>query len=133
MEGPVLLTGWKGRVGQAILEELAEDYEWRLLDRDPPTGDPPGEALVADITDREAIREAVEGVSVVVHLAGDSRREAPWDSLIENNIDGTQVVYQAAARAAIAPRTAPDEDIENGEPGQLPATRPGSGTPARSA
>ncbi len=101
MAGPVLLTGWKGRVGQAILRELADEYDWRLLDRDPPTGDPPGEAIAADITDREAIREAVAGASAVVHLAGDSRREAPWDSLLANNIDGTQVVYEAAAREGV--------------------------------
>lgn len=101
MDGRVLLTGWNGRVGRAILADLSAAYEWRLLDRDPPTEDVPGESMVADITDREAVHEAVKGVDAVVHLAGDSRREAPWDSLIDNNIDGTQVVYEAAATAGV--------------------------------
>lgn len=101
MDGPVLLTGWKGRVGQAILEDLDTAYDWRLLDRDPPTEDVPGEPIVADITDRDAVREATRGVRAVVHLAGDSRREAPWDSLIGNNIDGTQGVFEAAAREGV--------------------------------
>lgn len=101
MDGPVLMTGWSGRVGQAILADLADAYEWVLFDRDPPTGDVPGEYVVADITDREAVRDAMDGIEAVVHLAGDSRREAPWDSLIDNNIDGTQVVFDAAASEGV--------------------------------
>lgn len=101
MDGPVLVTGWKGRVGQAILRDLASAYTWRLLDRDPPSDEPPGEAFAADITDTETVREAASGASAIVHLAGDSRREAPWDSVIENNIDGTQVVFDVAAREGV--------------------------------
>ncbi|WP_135820385.1 NAD-dependent glucose-6-phosphate dehydrogenase Azf [Halostella litorea] len=101
MDDPVLLTGAAGRVGQAILGGLADEYEWRLLDRDPPTGDPPGEFVVADVTDEEAVREAMEGVSVVIHLAGDPRPEAPWDSVLTNNIDGTKIVYEAAVDAGV--------------------------------
>ncbi len=101
MDGTVLLTGWAGEVGQAILDRLGERYSWRLLDRDPPTGALPGEVVTADITDRAVMAEAMEDVRAVIHLAGDSRREAPWDSLIRNNIDGTQVVYEAAAEAGV--------------------------------
>ncbi|MFP8957705.1 NAD-dependent glucose-6-phosphate dehydrogenase Azf [Natrialbaceae archaeon A-CW3] len=97
----VLLTGAGGRVGDAILDELADDYEWRLLDRDPLTGDLPGEAVVADITDETAVREAMEGIDTVIHLAGDPRPEAPWDSVLRNNIDGTQTVLEAAVDAGV--------------------------------
>jgi nucleoside-diphosphate-sugar epimerase len=31
MDEPVLLTGAGGRVGQAVLEGLADEYEWKLL------------------------------------------------------------------------------------------------------
>ena len=101
MDAEVLITGWQGRVGQAILEDLQQAYTWRLFDRDPPTGEPPGETVVGDITDTESIREAMRGVDAVVHLAGDSRREAPWDSVLENNIDGSQVVFEAAAQEQV--------------------------------
>ncbi|WP_252697863.1 NAD-dependent glucose-6-phosphate dehydrogenase Azf [Natronosalvus vescus] len=97
----VLLTGAGGRVGDAILDELADDYEWRLLDRDPLTGDLPGETVVADITDETAVREAMEGIDTVIHLAGDPRPEAPWDSVLRNNIDGTQTVFEAAVDAGV--------------------------------
>jgi NAD+ dependent glucose-6-phosphate dehydrogenase len=101
MEKPVLLTGAAGRVGQAILAGLGDAYDWRLLDRDPPTGDHPGEWVVADVTDEAAIREAVDGVGAVVHLAGDPRPEAPWDSVLQNNVDGTQTILEAAVDAGV--------------------------------
>lgn len=101
MDGPVLLTGWAGQVGEAILTHLDDRYTWRFLDREPPRADLPGDAFVADITDREAVRQAMEGVDVAIHLAGDSRPEASWDSLLRNNIDGTQVMYEAAVEAGV--------------------------------
>ncbi|NHN48291.1 NAD(P)-dependent oxidoreductase [Halostella sp. JP-L12] len=101
MDDPVLLTGAEGRVGQAILGELADAYEWRLLDRDPPRSDPPGEFVVADVTDEETVRDAMGGVGAVIHLAGDPRPEAPWDSVLTNNIDGTKTVFDAAVDAGV--------------------------------
>lgn len=101
MDAPVLLTGSEGRVGRAILDRLAGDYEWRLLDREPPAEDPPGEFVVGDITDEETVREAMDGVGGVIHLAGDPRPEAPWDSVLRNNIDGTHTVMEAAVDAGV--------------------------------
>jgi len=97
----VLLTGAGGRVGDAILDTLDDAYRWRLLDRDPLTGEYPGETVVADITDDAAVAEAMAGVDTVVHLAGDPRPEAPWDSVLRNNIDGAQTVYQAAVDTGV--------------------------------
>ncbi|MFB6269215.1 MAG: NAD-dependent glucose-6-phosphate dehydrogenase Azf [Halobacterium sp.] len=96
MDDPVLLTGASGRVGQAILDGIGDDYDWRLLDREPPTGEPDHEFVVADITDEDAVRSAVEGVGAIVHLAGDPRPQAPWESVLRNNIDGTQTILDAA-------------------------------------
>ncbi|MFW5903629.1 MAG: NAD-dependent glucose-6-phosphate dehydrogenase Azf [Halolamina sp.] len=103
MEDPVLLTGAAGRVGKAILSGIGEKYEWRLLDRDPPADedDWPGEYVVADITDEDAVRGAMDGVKTVIHLAGDPRPEAPWDSVLENNVDGTRNVFEAAVEQGV--------------------------------
>jgi len=101
MDEPVLLTGARGRVGQAILGGIAEEYTWRLFDRDPPREETEHEFVVADVTDEDAVRDAMEGVGAVVHLAGDPRTDAPWNSVLKNNIDGAQTVYEAAVDAGV--------------------------------
>jgi NAD+ dependent glucose-6-phosphate dehydrogenase len=102
MDAPVLLTGSEGRVGRAILDRLADAYEWRLLDREPPSASSSaGESVVADVTDRDEIRRAVEDVGAIIHLAGDPRPEAPWNSVLRNNIDGTHAILEAAAEAGV--------------------------------
>ncbi|MFB6092349.1 MAG: NAD-dependent glucose-6-phosphate dehydrogenase Azf, partial [Haloquadratum sp.] len=107
MDEPVLLTGAGGRVGQAILCHLGESFEWRLLDREPlsaselPAGVTDDDVIVADVADDSAVRDAVDGCGVVVHLAGDPRPEAPWDSVLQNNIDGTQTMFEAAVEAGV--------------------------------
>jgi NAD+ dependent glucose-6-phosphate dehydrogenase len=97
----VVLTGASGRVGRAIVDRLGDAYDWRLVDREPPTGDTEHIYLVADITDEETMVEAMTDADVVVHLAGDPRPEAPWDSVLVNNIDGTHTVLEAAATAGV--------------------------------
>ncbi|WP_049984499.1 NAD-dependent glucose-6-phosphate dehydrogenase Azf [Halorubrum sp. BV1] len=107
MDEPVLLTGAGGRVGQAILDGIGGEYDWRLLDREPlprakvPDGVTDADLYVADITDERAVGEAMADVNAVVHLAGDPRKTAPWDSVLRNNIDGTQVVMRAAVDAGV--------------------------------
>jgi NAD+ dependent glucose-6-phosphate dehydrogenase len=101
MDDPVLLTGAAGRVGQAILAGIGDEYEFRLLDREPPAEEPDHEFVVADITDESAVREAMAGIGAVIHLAGDPRPDAPWDSVLHNNIDGTQTIFEAAVDAGV--------------------------------
>ncbi len=101
MDDPVLLTGAGGYVGQAILQGLADEYDWRLLFHSPPAEVPDHEHLVGDVTDEARMREACEGVGAVVHLAGDPRPEAPWNSVLQNNIHGTKVLYEAAVDAGV--------------------------------
>mgnify|MGYP000678182643 FL=1 len=96
MDDPVLLTGAGGRVGEAILQGLGDEYEWKLLFHNPPEEEPDHEYLVGDVVDEEAVAEAMAGVGAVIHLAGDPRPNAPWDSVLSTNIDGTQKMYEAA-------------------------------------
>ncbi|MFB6143008.1 MAG: NAD-dependent glucose-6-phosphate dehydrogenase Azf [Halorientalis sp.] len=101
MDDPVLLTGAGGSVGEAILGGLGDDYDWRLLFHSPPAAEPAHEYLVGDVVDEETVREAVAGVGAVIHLAGDPRPSAPWKSVLSNNIDGTQKMYEAAVDAGV--------------------------------
>jgi NAD+ dependent glucose-6-phosphate dehydrogenase len=107
MDDPVLLTGAGGRVGQAILRHLGPQYDWRLLDREPlsraklPDGVDAADAIVADVTDEDRMHEVMEGIGAVIHLAGDPRPEATWESVLRNNIDGTHATMYAAAKAGV--------------------------------
>ena len=97
----VLLTGAGGHVGRTIFEGLHDAYDWRLMYHSQPTTDPGVPYTTGEVQDIEDIRPAVEGVDAVVHLAGDPRRDAPWRSVLRNNIDGTYTVYQAAAQEGV--------------------------------
>ncbi|GAD51873.1 UDP-glucose 4-epimerase [Halarchaeum acidiphilum MH1-52-1] len=101
MDERVLLTGAEGRVGQAVLGGIGDAYEWRLFDRDPPAEETDHEFVIGDVTDDETVRDAMADVDTVVHLAGDPRPDAPWDSVLRNNIDGTQTVYEAAVETGV--------------------------------
>jgi NAD+ dependent glucose-6-phosphate dehydrogenase len=101
MDEPVLLTGAGGRVGRAVLEGIGDAYDWRLLFHSAPAEEPAHPYLVGDVIDEETMAEAVEGVGAVVHLAGDPRPEAPWGSVLENNIHGTQVLLEACVEAGV--------------------------------
>ena len=96
MDEQVLLTGAGGRVGEAVLRELGDEYDWRLLFHNPPDKEPDHEYRIGDVDDGDDVAKAVEGVGAVVHLAGDPRPSAPWDSVMRHNIDGTHNVYEAA-------------------------------------
>ena len=106
-DDPVLLTGAGGRVGRAILKGVGDAHEWRLLDREPistsrlPESVADAERVIGDVTDEQTVRDAMDGVSAVVHLAGDPRPEAPWESVLTNNIDGTQKVMAAAVEEGV--------------------------------
>jgi NAD+ dependent glucose-6-phosphate dehydrogenase len=101
MDDPVLLTGAGGHVGQAILDGLSDAYDWRLLDRRPLEDEFDHPFRVADVTDHAAVAAAMDGTGAVIHLAADPRPDAPWDSVLPNNIDGTQTVFQAAVEQGV--------------------------------
>lgn len=90
----VLLTGAAGGLGTLMRGLLpGHGYELRSLDLLPVEGDPG--AIAADLSDREALREAVRGVDAIVHLAGISL-EASFDKILKANIEGTYNLYEAA-------------------------------------
>jgi NAD+ dependent glucose-6-phosphate dehydrogenase len=101
MDAPVLLTGAGGRVGRAILDGIGGAYDWRLLFHSAPTEEPSHPYLVGDVVDEETMAEAVDGVGAVIHLAGDPRPGAPWGSVLDNNIHGTQVLLEACIEAGV--------------------------------
>lgn len=95
----VLLTGAAGGLGTLMRELLpAYGYELRLFDMVPIEGAP--DAITADLSDREALREAVRGVDAIIHLAGISL-EASFDKILAANIQGTFNLYEAAREEGV--------------------------------
>ncbi len=98
----ILITGADGIVGRALRSELAHHHDkFRLLDLREITDPAPGEeTIVGNITDQAALREAMRGVSGVVHLAG-CTTDADIDEQIAGNVLGAFNVYEAARQAGV--------------------------------
>ncbi len=98
----VLVTGAAGRIGSAFVAEMSDRYDFRLVDRVSRVHDllPGAEALVMDVANLDACRQAVQDVDVVLHLAADPSPAAGYyESLQSNNFDATYNVFRAAADA----------------------------------
>lgn len=83
----VLVTGAEGTIGGAVRRHLGDRYE--LV------------SLGGDISKLEEIAAGFAGIDSVVHLAADASEQAPWDSVLPNNIVGTYNVFEAARRAGV--------------------------------
>jgi nucleoside-diphosphate-sugar epimerase len=101
MPGTVVVTGSGGRIGTILREALAARSSVRGIDRVPTPGMP--DALVASLTDLDAILPVFKGADAVVHLAADPRHTPDiwWDTLIPDNVVATANVYEAARRGGV--------------------------------
>ncbi|MHC5263781.1 NAD-dependent epimerase/dehydratase family protein [Streptomyces sp. UC4497] len=94
----ILLTGAAGGLGTLMRELLPRyGYELRLLDVRPVEDAP--DAIIADLNDTDALREAVRGVDGVLHLAGISV-ESTFEKILDSNIKGTYHLYEAVREEA---------------------------------
>jgi uronate dehydrogenase len=92
----VLITGAAGRIGRLLAAQLADRYDLVLTDLQPIIRMPHAVTLKVDITAIEQVRHACAAIDTVVHLAADSRPDAPWETLLPDNIVGTYNVFHAA-------------------------------------
>ena len=102
----ILVTGGTGFIGKALIRNLVESGQSvRTLIR--PSSRSPNlprgisvEVAVSSLNDERGLRAAMVGVDTLYHLAGVERRGA-YGSLLEVDIQGTQVVTQAAVDARV--------------------------------
>ncbi len=95
MKRRVLVTGAAGNIGSVVMQELVDDFELTGLD----IAASPG-IVRADIAEYESLLPHVVGVDTVVHLGANPAPDAPWDSVLHDNIIGTRNVLEAAAAAS---------------------------------
>ena len=97
----ILITGAAGRIGTMLRPRLAcGGRTLRLLDTAELTAGPGEQAIRASVTDMAAMTAACRGADAVIHLAGIAW-EAPWRDILDVNIDGTYVAFEAARRAGV--------------------------------
>jgi uronate dehydrogenase len=98
----VLLTGAAGRIATALRPPLRERFDELVLSDVVPVEPAAPNELVrpADLTDREAVRAAMDGVDAVVHL-GAVPEEAPFEELSGPNLHGAYHVLEAARLAGV--------------------------------
>ncbi len=94
----VLITGASGLIGGLVLRDLADRYDFSGLSRHAVAGIPYTEASVTDL---EAVRRAVGGVDMVLHLAGETKNDDNWDDHFNVTAGGTINVLRAAAEASV--------------------------------
>jgi uronate dehydrogenase len=97
----IVITGAAGLVGSMLRPRLARpDRTLRLLDIAPLEAGPGEEAVQASVTDLAAMTAACRGADAIVHLAG-IPGEASWPRILETNINGGYVAFEAARRAGV--------------------------------
>jgi uronate dehydrogenase len=94
----VLVTGASGLIGGLTIRGLGDTYEFSGLSRHAVDGIP---YTVADITDLDAVRRAVAGQDMVLHLAGTTHNDDNWDDHFRITAGGTINVFRASAEAGV--------------------------------
>ena len=109
----ILITGVYGLIAWAAYKKLSvrEDLVVHGLARRKTPSERVSEAEtivipddrlhVADLTDYEGVRAAVEGVDVVVQMAADPRPSAPWEAILNSNMIGAYHVFEASRDAGV--------------------------------
>jgi nucleoside-diphosphate-sugar epimerase len=102
-EGRVLVTGAAGRLGSAVLAEAARrGRATNALDRRAPDEPAGARVVIGEAADVEAVREALDGVEGVIHLAAiPSPLLASAEEVFCNNSAATFTVLEQAAAAGV--------------------------------
>lgn len=96
----VLVTGSTGAIGQPLTKHLIErGHAVRGFARRPTPG--LADSVAGDLTDRDAVRRAIEGMQVVVHLGAYPNPADFVDVLLGPNVVGLYHVCEAAVEHGV--------------------------------
>src|SRR5687768_14407022 len=92
----LLITGINGLIGSLLRDALQQTHTVYGLDRE---GEFSEQILSADISDYTQVAQAVrqfKPLDSIIHLAGNPKVDASWDSVLKANIIGTRNIFEAA-------------------------------------
>ena len=96
----VLVTGSSGRIGSAVVAELRKrGHAVRGFDLVPTPGLP--DMVLGDLTNVDAVRRAMRGVTSLVHLAATPDDDDFLARIVPNNIIGVYHVLEAARDSGV--------------------------------
>lgn len=104
----VLVTGATSMIGRQVAGRLtARGDEVRTLQRTSPRSgagpaEPPGEAVLGSVADRDAAARACAGCDAVIHLAAKVGVTGTWAEYEQTNVAGTATMLAAARAAGVA-------------------------------
>lgn len=90
----VIVTGANGQVGEGLIPRLRKEYDVIATDIEKPEYESVKNEIL-DITKEDDL-DRFSDADVLVHLAADSKVEADWNSVLENNIEGVKKTLEAA-------------------------------------
>lgn len=120
----VLITGARGLIGRILYQGLADDYALHGLDRIPDAVRRIIQADIAEYDELERLLRQLPAIDRIVHLAADPHVDAPWGSVLRNNIVGTRNVYQAALRLGVPQIVFASSNHVTGAYERVPMPRP---------
>lgn len=92
----LLITGINGLIGKVLHEALKEEHEVYGLDREEPFSQRVASADIAEYGQVAEVIKKFRPLDAIIHLAGDPRVDASWESVLSANIVGTRNIFEAA-------------------------------------
>ena len=92
----ILITGINGLIGNVLRNGLGQTHEVYGLDRE---GEFSDRVVSADISDYGQVTKVVQQfnpLDAIIHLAGNPKVDASWESVLQTNIIGTRNIFEAA-------------------------------------
>lgn len=96
----ILITGSNGLIGKILTENLSNYFDIYGLDKNN-GGDKHFKVDISNYADLDSVFNKMASVDCIVHLAGDPRQDADWESVLINNIIGTRNIYECVKKHGI--------------------------------
>ena len=98
----ILITGGTGLIGKKLINELKKkQYNIYVLTRRGSYVDDNVNYLEWKPDESKLDITGISNLFSIIHLAGDPQTSASWKSVLRNNIEGTQILLEAAVNSGV--------------------------------